>query len=159
MKDLNHVLVAPVIVAAVLGSAAVSAAPVKPPAEPAKIRIEVEPDGVAPGGSARVTVHLAPIAGVKINRYPQVELRVPEKDGLHGEAKASLGDETPPPLEQMAKNYFKRMDPLELAIEVSDSAPKGEHRVEGQLKYFYCVTKSGFCAPARVPVTFPLTVR
>ena len=153
----------PYVIAAVLLAVAWSAAlaaPLKPPAEPAKIEVSVSPDGVDRGGAAQVTVQLRPIEGVKINRYPQIKLEIPAHDGVHAEASATVGNDSPPPPELLAtKNYFDEVDPIELEIWLDESAPVGELYVEGKLTYYYCVIESGFCAPKRTPLKIPLTVR
>jgi hypothetical protein len=150
------------LVLAVLGTAGLSlslASSPKVPKEPAKVRVAVAPDAVEPGQAASVTVRIEPIDGVKINRYPRIKLKVPARDGINAEAYVEIGNESPPPPETLKNNYFETVDPLELDVSVDSAAPAGRHDLEGKLTYYYCVTKSGFCAPARVPVTIPVAVR
>ena len=59
----------------------------------------------------------------------------------------------------MENNYFKTIDPVELTLHLDPKVKSGRHEVAGQLSYFYCVAASGYCAPAKVPVTIPVTVR
>jgi len=131
--------------------------PKSPPKEPARVELSVSP--ASPGGEARVTVRLQPAEGIKINRYPKIKLKVPGKPGLVDAAEAAVGSTAPPPPERIEANYFKTVDPVELTLVVDSRAPAGEHKLPGQLSYFYCVAASGFCAPAKIPVTIPLTVR
>jgi len=131
--------------------------PKAPPKEPAKIELAVAP--VSPGAEAKVTLRLSPAEGIKINRYPQIKLKVPASAGLVDAAEVAVGNTSPPPPERIETNYYKTVDPVELNLRVDAKAPAGEHRIPGQLSYFYCVAASGFCAPAKVPVTIPLTVR
>lgn len=135
------------------------AAPPKPPAEPAKISVSVAPRALSGGDVARVAIRLVPKEGVKINRYPQIKIEVPEREGLSPAATAAIGDKKPPPPDKMETNYYETVDPLEFDLSIRDGAPAGKHAVEGQLTYFYCVIASGFCAPARVPVSIPIEVR
>ena len=72
---------APMVLLAALGQVAI-AAPLKPPEKPAKITVSVAPESVAPGAQAVVTLTIDPISGVKINRYPQIKLTVPDQQGL-----------------------------------------------------------------------------
>jgi hypothetical protein len=131
----------------------------KPPAMPAKIEVDVAPEEVAPGGRAQVTVKLEPIAGVRINRYPQITLKVAARDGLVRAGEVTVGNTTPPPPDKMSTNYFETVDPLKLDLDLDESAPPGSHKVAGQLIYYYCVKASGFCAPKKTSVEIPIEVR
>jgi hypothetical protein len=130
----------------------------RPPAIPAEIAISTSPVTVEPGESVTVRLDLAPIKGVKINRYPKVKLRVPAEAGLVGESEAAVGNDKPPPADKMKSNYFDEFDGLELTLDVDPQARAGLHRLQGKLTYFYCVPASGFCAPHRTPVEIALTV-
>jgi len=130
-----------------------------PPKEPARIEIAVSPDSVSPGESAEVTLRLTPKTGIQVNRYPKIKLTVPEQDGLNGEAEVSMGDDAPPPPDHEGGNYFDEIDPVKLQIDLAPGAKSGEREFEGRLVYFYCVKKSGFCAPARVNVKIPVKVQ
>ena len=58
----------------------------------------------------------------------------------------------------MDANYFHAIDPLRLNISIAEGAAAGEQTVKTKLRYFYCVTESGFCAPARVTLEVPIRV-
>jgi hypothetical protein len=145
------------LVLALVGPA--PAGTIKPPKEPAKLAVSVSPEAVAPGESARVTVRLEPIPGVKINRYPKMKLSVEAREGLNGGAEVAVGNDKPPPPEKLTTNYYETVEPLELTIELDPAAEPGRHEIEGRVKYFYCVTASGYCAPARASVSIPVEIR
>ena len=160
MKDLRRpaILCALLILAAATSSA--GDAPAAPGLErPATVRVEVSPQPVAPGGKARVTVSLSPAEGVKVNRYPKMKISVAALPGLVSAAEATVGDDKPPALDKTGGNYFDPVTPLTLDLAVDKSAKSGAHEVQGQLVFYYCVTKSGFCAPQREPVKIALAVR
>ena len=129
------------------------------PARPARVDVSVAPKAVAAGDRARVTVKLVPMAGIKINRYPKIKLSVPKVEGIVLPAEVSVGNPSPPPPDELEANYFKVVDPIEVDLHLDPEAPEGRHEIRGQLKYFYCVISSGYCAPARVQVKIPVTVR
>ena len=147
------------LILALIGSSAARAGSPKPPKEPAKLQIEVAPGPLAPGDHGTVTVRLTPKDGIKINRYPKIKLELPEQTLLQAGATASIGNDSPPPPERADDNYYEVVDPVALSFEIDGDAASGEHAIEGKLTYFYCVTASGFCAPARVPLTIPVEVR
>jgi hypothetical protein len=132
---------------------------VQPPKEPAKINLKVEPGSVKPGGETHVTCRIVPKDGIKVNKYPKMSLKVPAVDGLVDAAEAKVGSDDPPPLEKPEVNYFKTVDPIELDLRLDASAPSGTHRIPAQLKYYYCVAASGFCAPFKTQVELEVTVR
>jgi len=159
IRAMRHLRVFSAACIGLAAAAALSAAPAKPPKEPAKLEISVTPQAVGAGEEARVTVHIRPIEGIKVNRYPKIKLEIPARQGLVGEARAEVGNDTPPPPEQLSSNYFETVDPVELTLRLDSAAPKGTHEIDGKLTYYYCVAASGFCAPARVPVKIALAVR
>ena len=118
----------------------------------------MDPVVVAPGGETTVSLQLSPIDGVKINRYPRIRLKVPQEDGLVAAAEGSVGNDKAPPPGQMDKNYFKKVDPVEVTLSIDEDASKGTHEISAKLTYFYCVTASGFCAPKTVPLEITLRV-
>ncbi len=136
------------------------AAPKGPEKDPVKLAVDVSPDSVAPGGEAEVTLRITPNPGIKVNRYPRIKLDVPAEDGLVAAASASIGSDAPPPPDQLETNYYKTgVDPVHLKLRIGAQAPKGRHELPARVTYFYCVAASGYCAPAKAPITIPVTVR
>ncbi len=150
----------PLLLAVALAAATASAAATKPSAADAvKIEVGVAPTPVTAGGEAEITVRLSVNPGFKLNRYPRIRLAVPAVEGLVSGAETSLGSDAPPPPDRLETNYFKSPDPLRLKLDVTRSASPGRHDIDAKLSYSYCVTASGYCAPARVPLKIPLAVR
>lgn len=148
-------LLSPVLLIPAL--AALAAQP-KPPQNPARIEVRVSPEPTSPGDQVEVSVRLDPLDGIKINRYPKIQLSVPATEGLVAAAEVSVGNDAPPPPDRLEANYFKTVDPLILTLNVDPAARAGDHSIEGKLRYFYCVIESGFCAPARVALKIPISV-
>ena len=87
------------------------------------------------------------------------ELDAPLQQGLrYQEEKTHVGLDAMP--EDAEDNYFQGDVSVPVAVTV-DGPPRGSYKVAGELKYFYCVKKSGFCAPAtqEVRVSLPLAAR
>jgi hypothetical protein len=75
-------------------------------------------------------------------------------------AEASIGNAAPPAADKLDANYFHgTVDPLKVSFRVDAAATQGPHEVPAKLSYFYCVAASGYCAPAKVAVSIPVTVR
>jgi hypothetical protein len=124
------------------------------------VSISVAPEPASPGSDAAVTVVLKPGPGIKLNKYPKIKLQVPASPGIVAAADGAIGASAPPPSDQLESNYYKgTVDPLVVRLAVDPSASSGRHEVHGRLSYFYCVAASGYCAPAKVDVSIPITVR
>lgn len=141
-----------------LSAAAPSAASPKE-GEIASVRVLASPDPAPRGGPVEVRLELTPASGIKINKYPRIKLKVPAQRGIVAEAEGSVGADKPPPPDELETNYFKTVDPVTLRLELDGAIPAGRHEFSGRLSYFYCVAKSGYCAPAKVDVTIPVVVR
>lgn len=141
-----------------LSAAAPSADPPKD-GEIASVRVLASPDPAPRGGPVEVRLELTPASGIKINKYPRIKLKIPAQSGIVAEAEGSVGADRPPPPDELETNYFKTVDPVTLRLELDGGIPAGRHEISGRLSYFYCVTKSGYCAPAKVDVRIPIVVR
>jgi hypothetical protein len=125
-----------------------------------KIALSVSPQPVGAGSDAAVTVRLELKPGIKMNNYPKIKLQIPAVAGLVAATEQSLGNDGPPPADQLDANYFHGgVDPLNLTVHLDPQATKGRHDVHAKLSYFYCVAASGYCAPAKTDLTIPITIR
>lgn len=147
------------LLALLLPSAVLAVPAGAPGSEAAAVSIAVDPATVAPGARAHVTLRLTPGAGIKINKYPRIKLAIPAQPGLVAAAEAAVGNTEPPPPDHMESNYFKSIDPVSLTLEIDGAAASGKHEIAARLSYFYCVAASGYCAPAKVAVSIPVTVK
>jgi hypothetical protein len=126
---------------------------------PATLVVSVTPQNPQPGEPVEITLKVVPTSGVKINRYPKIRFNVEQLDGVIDGGEVTHGNDAPPPPDKMDTNYYKTAEPLTLTLSVDASATPGLHEFEGQVRYFYCVAKSGFCAPKKDRVKIALNVR
>lgn len=136
------------------------AAPAAPPEKPAEIKIAVSPESARAGDDVRVEVRIEPVSGIKINRYPRIELKVPAVDGVVAAGQTSVGSDKAPPPDRMEENYYDpgRVAPVALDLTLDGEIGAGEHRIGAKLKYYYCVTASGFCTAKRARIEIPVSV-
>ena len=159
MKIMKHLNKIPLTLLAICSLFLAADALAAPPAEPARIQLQLAPVEVAAGEQTQLNLMLTPIDGVKINRYPKIKLKIEAQDGVVAAAETAVGNEKAPAPGEMDKNYFKTVDPLALMLSIDPAAKAGTHELEAKLTYFYCVSASGFCAPKTVPVKFAVKVR
>lgn len=127
--------------------------------DPARLQFDVSPSPASPGGELAVRLTLIPAKGIKINKYPKIKLQIPAQDGIAAPSEGSLGATAAPPPDKLDDNYFKSIDPLEVKVTLDAGAKPGAREIEGKVTYFYCVAASGYCAPAKVAVKIPVTVK
>jgi hypothetical protein len=141
------------------GFACAAGEPPGPAADPVRVKVSVRPEAVAPGGRFVATFELLPAAGIKVTRYPKVSIEVPAQEGVAAPASKAIGSDRPPDENALDSNYFEKLEPIPLDIEVDRSAPRGRRELAARLRYAYCVAASGTCVPVRKEVRFPITVR
>jgi hypothetical protein len=136
------------------------AGPAAAPENPVVLNISVAPSAVPAGGEASATVSLVPKPGIKLNKYPKIKIQIPAADGLVSAAEAAIGNAAPPATDKLDENYYHgAVDPLKVSFRLDPKAAPGKHDVAAKVSYFYCVAASGYCAPAKVSVSIPVTVR
>lgn len=132
---------------------------IEPPKVPALWTLD-GPKSVAAGETLKLSLQLEPKKGIKINQYPQISWTIKSKENpITKDVTAKLGLKSFDPNASEEDRYFKKIDPISLEITIPKNAPSGNHVMKSKLKYFYCVTASGFCAPARADVEIPITIR
>ena len=131
----------------------------KPPKVPATWTLDA-PAAAGPGDTVELSLTLQPKSGIKVNRYPQIAWSITSDDNpVAGDVKSKLGSDGALPFDAPdADRYFKSIDPIVMNVRLDPQAAPGDHKLKTRLKYFYCVTKSGFCAPAKVSVEVPIRI-
>ena len=118
-------------------------------------RVTIEPSPARAGQAARIAIQLEPPAGITLNRYPGITFRVTGAEGLSVDVEEVFAG-TKKPITDISKFAFEKIPALELKVIPKRGTRSGS--VRGELKYFYCVKKSGFCAPAsqELEITVPV---
>ncbi len=121
------------------------------------IKLSQEPPRVAVGETFRLSVRVVPPEGIKLNRFPGITLTIDRAPGLTlDEPTAFVGSKKP--ITDPDKFGFHEIPPLVLRGKVRGGR-RGTRTLRGTLKFFYCVKKSGYCAPGEQDIRLPLAVR
>ena len=109
-----------------------------------------------PKATATVAVTFIPAdPDVKINQEPAPRLKLdPEQ--------AVLIDRQPPPARRGESGgepkYLDSSLPVSFPVALNPSAPKGEQPVKGNVTYFYCSKREGWCRKGTAEVSFVVNV-
>jgi hypothetical protein len=139
-----------------LAAALTSAAAAIPDVD-VKIQVALAPGPVKAGSKSEAVVTLTPPSGIHINQYPPIRLTLENAPPVifeHDSYKVGL-DAMPDPPE---KNPFQTVDPIKVRFRVAPHAADAKVAVKGKVKFFYCVTASGYCAPGTKDVVFTVPV-
>lgn len=118
------------------------------------IEIQHTPSALKAGAKAELRVVVEPPAGIRLNRYPGITLEIGKARGVKlTSSKAFVG--VTEPIADISKFGFETIDPLVLELVPQK---RGHLVLEGTLKFFYCVKKSGYCAPGKQKIKIPLDV-
>ncbi len=121
-----------------------------------KLTVTQSPDPGRPGQELEVRVAVAPPEGITLNRYPGITLKIDKAPGVAlRDKEAFVGVRKP--LDDPAEFPFKSIDPLKLYATPA-SGVGSRTTLEGTLKFFYCVKKSGYCAPGEMKVKVPVKI-
>lgn len=130
--------------------------PKKPDSVNLTVKVEQSPTAVSPGQTADLAIALELPKGIQLNKYPGVTLAVDKAPGFEPiEDKPFAGSREP--IEDLDDFYFETFDPLRLSV-TPRAGRAGKRSIDATLSYFYCVKKSGFCAPRKQKVTLNVDV-
>ena len=153
-RALGILAIAPSLLVA--SSSRAGAAPAAPEID-LKIQVSVPTRPVAAGSEGEAVVTLTPPDGIHLNQYPPIRLTIdPSPPLVFAKSEVKIGLDTMP--EDIEKNPFETIDPIRVKFRVGES--HGDHvvPVKGKLRYYYCVVKSGYCAPGVKTVSFKVPI-
>ncbi len=124
---------------------------------PMDLKLAQDPPKAAVGGEFELRVQVVPPEGIKLNRYPGITLEIRKAPGMELAGRTAFVGEKKP-VTDPDKFGFHEIPPLVLHGKVARGR-SGTRYLEGTLKFFYCVKKSGYCAPGEQKVRLPVYVR
>lgn len=148
--------IAPLIAAVLAAFAPHSEAATKRKPPTLAIRSAQIPDPASPGKEAEVLLEISAPEGVVLNRYPGVTVKVlPGRGVAPARAEVFVGSKTP--IDDPDRFYFD--SPVRVRMRMRAlSGPDRVRNVPAEVSFFYCVKKSGYCAPGRQSFAIPFRV-
>lgn len=134
----------------------VFAAPTTPDID-LKIQVSVPKKPVATGAEGEAVVTLTAPSGVHLNRYPPIRLTLEKSPPLvFPQTEIKVGLEKMP--EDIETNPFEKVDPIRVRFHVGNHDGDANVPVKGKLRFYYCVKKSGYCAPGHKDIAFNIPI-
>lgn len=122
------------------------------------VKVHSKPRELKPGESGVITVKIETAKGIKLTKYPQTSVTLSGDEGLTFEKNVmKLGQDKMP--EDIKKNLLNKIQPMEFKFKVDKNVDKKMLKVTANISYFYCVSKSGFCAPGTKNIDFQIPVK
>jgi hypothetical protein len=122
------------------------------------VKLHFQPREVRPGDSGFIKVEIEPAKGIKLTKYPQTSVTLSGDEEIIFEKNVlKLGQEKLP--KDIKKNFLEKIDLLEFKFKVEETVEKSMLNVKANISYFYCVSRSGFCAPGTKNIEFQIPVK
>ncbi len=122
------------------------------------LKFETRPKVVNPGGTGTIILTIEAVKGIKLTNYPQTSILLSGDEEISFEENlAKLGDGKLP--EDLTANYLQKIDPVEFKFKVDEKTNKDAVIVTADISYFYCETKSGYCARGKKQADLKIPVK
>lgn len=123
-----------------------------------RVKLHSKPREVKPGDSGFIKVEIEPAKGIKLTKYPQTSVTLSGDEEIIFEKNVlKLGQNTLP--EDIKRNFLEEIDLLEFRFKVDENVEKSTLNVKANISYFYCVSRSGFCAPGTKNIELQIPVK
>ena len=109
-------------------------------------------EAIVAGSSGEIVVSLEVLDGYKINRIPQMQLKLTEVDGLALSETHMISPSEDP---KATSDYYVDVPNFDVEVE---AAAAGVYEIPGELVYFFCSLADGFCSRQTVDVKVPVIV-
>ncbi len=123
-----------------------------------RIKLHSQPQKVKPGDSGIIKVEIKPAKGIKLTKYPQTSITLSGDEELLFEKNViKLGQAEMP--KNIKRNFLDKIQPLEFKFKVDKDVEKSVLNIKANISYFYCVSRSGFCAPGTKTIELQIPVK
>lgn len=111
-----------------------------------KIEASVSPKSLARGQEGKIVLKLTFQEGITVSSQPSFTIEISPCEELSFSKNiftaSDLGIEI---LEENGEEYLDLKEPFEIPFNVRLEAKRGNHRLEGKIKYFACSKEEGWC--------------
>ncbi len=115
-----------------------------------QVQYSINPDTLKPASEAKLYINFLPQNGILINVDPPIELQIDKKIGtLH---KLEL------PKSKNGK-YLDHNKPVIQTIKLNKNLKPGKFKLNGNLTYFYCSEKEGWCSKAQQKIEINIIIK
>ena len=111
-----------------------------------KIEASISPKRLSRGQEGKVIINLTLKDNITIIPQPSFIIEFsPSEELIFPKNFFTASDLEIEILEENGKEYLNLKDPIEILVTVNLEAKRGDHTLEGKIKYFACSSKEGWC--------------
>lgn len=110
----------------------------------------IKPSILKPGDEAKLIINFQPTKGILINLKPPITLEIDNKV-------ATLKNIELP--KSKSGEYLDHNKPVTQTIKLNKNLKPGKVKIKGNLTYFYCSEKEGWCTKTKQPIELNITVK
>lgn len=111
-----------------------------------KIEASISPKRLSRGQEGKVIINLTLKDNITIIPQPSFIIEFsPSEELIFPKNFFTASDLEIEILEENGKEYLNLKDPIEIPFTVNLEAKRGDHTLEGKIKYFACSSKEGWC--------------
>lgn len=110
----------------------------------------IKPTELKPGGEAKLIINFQPTQGILINLKPPIKIEIDNKIAVLKNVdlpKSKSGE------------YLDHNKPITQTIKLNRGLKPGKVTIKGNLTYFYCSEKEGWCTKAKQPIELNIIVK
>ncbi|RCK74579.1 MAG: hypothetical protein IGBAC_1527 [Ignavibacteriae bacterium] len=110
----------------------------------------IKPDILKPNSEAKLYLNFFPKAGIHINIDPPIELQLDNKIATLKKLELSKSKNS---------EYLDHNKPIVQSIKLNKNLKPGKIKLTGNLTYFYCSEKDGWCSKAEQSIELNITIK
>ncbi len=111
-----------------------------------KVEGKVKPSILLRGQEGKIILSLDTPSGVYINSFPCLVIEFkPSKELVFSKSFFTSSDLEIESIEKDGNTYLNLEKEIEIPFKVSMEAKRGKHKLEGEIRYFACSAKEGWC--------------
>lgn len=125
-----------------------------------KVEGKIEPQILSRGQEGKLILNLETPEGININLIPSMVIEFKSSQELiFPKGFFTAADLEIEFIEKEGNKYLNLEKEIEIPFTVSLEAKKGKHKLRGEIKYFACSVKEGWCLKSSTKFSIPFSTR
>lgn len=118
--------------------------------EHVQVNYLIKPSVLKPGDEAKLIINFQPAKGILINLKPPITVEIDKKIAILKNIELS---------KSRSGEYLDHNKPITQIIKLNRNIKPGKVKIKGNLTYYYCSEKEGWCTKANQNIELNITVK